>query len=113
MELQELESLDLHDQTLKSINFDLERKEIRISLDIYDENREGYKTLDLSFYDVENLEMEVLKMTTLNYLDVYTFSVKEIDGYGYVRFVNISEVDGQSWEFSFLFGGYSKNSHFL
>src|SRR5690606_33731922 len=98
MELQRLESLELHDQTVKSISFDLEKKMVGISLDVYDENMEGYKILNLSFYSVQKLEMEELEMASLNCLDVYTFFVKEMDGYGYVRFVNISEADGQSWE---------------
>lgn len=71
----ELGALDLHDQSIESIQLNLSLKEIYIKVSCYDEDKADYTDLDLVFKGVKSFTINSLSMDDFDSIEINSVNI--------------------------------------
>ncbi|RWY55855.1 hypothetical protein [Mucilaginibacter gilvus] len=81
MNLDNISTLDLHDQTVSELSLDLEHCKIIIGVSVYNELTQNYDDIRISFHHVKNLKMDAINLPNLEPLEINAFDISIIESH--------------------------------
>ncbi len=104
--LDELKNIDLHDQSLDGLQFDLSSKQIIIKVGTYNDEKSDYDYLELIFIGVEKINSTQLNIDDLSSLEIFSQEIFETSDHPVIKFSLLTGFGKSSVEISFSFSDY-------
>jgi hypothetical protein len=99
----DLNQINFHDQSFKSINIDFEEKKIEYSIDFYDENIADYINKKLYFEGIERFEFDGFKFSQFRDLTILSIDFTNKKNIFLCETKLIDDVDGVFTSIQFNF----------
>lgn len=89
IDLNSLQKIEFHDQTLSSVELDFENQKINISVCFYSESIDDFLVYKFNFIGVSNLKIEDFEFDNIRELTIGSFNFNEFSGEYLAEFIFI------------------------
>lgn len=107
MSIEHLKGLDLHDCPVHSIDFDFTEMTIKIKVDIFNESKDDYDFLELYFYGVSRISMDMSELNPID-IEISSYEVSETENNRHIQFILLEGPGQPDIKLSFEFDRATK-----